>query len=485
MKKIWQSLYWRISFILMLLLVLVGLSYVLISVKSSREYFAETTQRLNSHVAEHMLLEVNPFVDGEVNKEALGVIMHSMMAVNPGIEVYVLDPVGNILSFVVLDKKVKLEAVDLAPVEKFLREDGEAYILGDDPRNPGDKTIFSATKITENGQHLGYVYIVLASELYESVNQTLAESFILNLAVESFSITLIAALVIALLAIYLLTRNLRAIIRGVRAFKEGDLKTRINVSTKGELGQLAETFNSMADTIDQNIEDLKQVDNLRRELIANVSHDLRTPLSVIHGYVETIQIKGDDLNEEQRAKYLDIVLRNTTKLNALVGDLFQLSKLEAKQVELHLEAFSLNELLQDISQRYALIAKEKEIDFVWEQSDQVALVEADLALIERVLQNLIDNALKFTPKGGEVRVNMQVKKGQVEVAVENSGSYIEQEAIPSLFDRYFKGRKENKESTGLGLAIVKNILDLHKSIIRVSSDREVGTSFVFDLPLRS
>ena len=102
-------------------------------------------------------------------------------------------------------------------------------------------------------------------------------------------------------------------------------------------------------------------------------------------------------------------------MNALVGDLFQLSKLEAKQVELHVEAFSLNELLQDISQRYALIAKEKNIDFVWEQSDQVALVEADLALIERVLQNLIDNALKFTPEGGSVKVKMQVKSGQVEV----------------------------------------------------------------------
>jgi signal transduction histidine kinase len=483
MKRIWNSLYWRISALLLLIFIIVGLAYLVIAVNSSQDYFAETTQKLNANVAESLLLEVNPFENGEVNKNALGTIMHSMMAVNPGIEVYLLSPKGDILSYVVLDKKVKLEKVNILPIKAFIESKGSKYILGDDPRTPDRKTIFSATKIEKDGVLEGYVYIVLASEIYDTVSNTLQESFILNLATKSFIITLIAAFVIGLLAIWLLTRNLRKIIQTVRLFKKGDLHARIDINSKGELGQLAETFNSMAETMLSNIDDLKQVDNLRRDLIANVSHDLRTPLSVIHGYIETIIIKDQSLTTEKKLEYMEIVLNNTNKLNGLVSDLFQLSKLEAKQVELNIEAFSLAELLEDLSKRYALIAKEKAIDFKWINHTSASIVKADLSLIERVLQNLIDNAFNYTPMNGEVEVSIIENEKGVEVSVKNSGSFIEKQDIPHLFDRYYKGKQVYKKaSTGLGLAIVKNILDLHKSVIHVRSEKQEGTLFQFALP---
>jgi hypothetical protein len=118
---------------------ILGLAYILITAVAADRYFKETTQRLNSGVARSMLDEVTPFVNGEVNEEALGKIMHSMMAVNPSLEVYLVDPEGKILSFVVLYKKVKLNSISLDPVLEFLDNDGEGYILGDDPRNPGGK----------------------------------------------------------------------------------------------------------------------------------------------------------------------------------------------------------------------------------------------------------------------------------------------------------------------------------------------------------
>lgn len=486
MKKIWNSLYWRISATLLIIFILLGLVYVVIAVNSSKQYFAETTQKLNADVAEHLLQEVNPFVDEKVNEDALGVIMHSMMAVNPGIEVYLLDPQGEILSFVVLDKKVKLNFIDIEPVTRFINSGGAEYILGDNPRIPERKSIFSATKIVIDGNHLGYVYMVLVSEQYDTITGSLQNSFILNLATKSFIITLLASFAIGLLAIWFLTKNLRIIIRTVRLFEEGDLNARIQISSKSELGQLAKTFNGMAETLLHNIDSLKQVDVLRRDLIANISHDLRTPLAVIHGYMETLMMKDAQLDTQKRTDYMNIVLQNTEKLKFRVDDLFELSKLEAKQVELNVEPFSLNELIQDISGKYALKSKESDITFDWDVSRSISMVEGDLGLIERVLQNLIDNAFKHTPKGGVIRIGILEKGLNVEVTVNNSGSYIESRDIPQLFSRYYKGDKSmDEESTGLGLAIVKNIIDLHNSIISVVSTKDTGTSFKFVLPIYS
>ena len=139
-----NSLFWRISLVFLILLILIGLSYVFITAYSAQKYFSETTQKLNANVAEHMLHEVSPFVEGEVNKTALDKIMHSMMAVNPALEVYLLDNEGEILSYVVLHKKVKLRYVSLAPIKEFIACKGQKFILGDDPRNPGKKnSIFS------------------------------------------------------------------------------------------------------------------------------------------------------------------------------------------------------------------------------------------------------------------------------------------------------------------------------------------------------
>ncbi len=483
MRKIWNSLYWRISALLLLIFVVLGLLYIVIAVNSSREYFAETTQKLNADVAEHLLHEVNPFVEGKVNEDALGVIMHSMMAVNPGIEVYLLDPEGNILSYVVLDKKVKLTSVNILPIKDFINTEGKQYILGDDPRIPERQSIFSATTIEADGIHLGYVYMVLASEQYDTIAGALENSFILNLATKSFILTLLSAFAIGLLAIWLLTKNLRIIIKNVRLFEKGKFDARIQISSKGELGELANTFNGMADTIVKNMDELKQVDSLRRDLIANISHDLRTPLSVIHGYVETLNMKNDQLDEKAKTEYTNIILANTEKLKARVDDLFELSKLEANQVELKVEPFSIGELVNDMSNKYQLISEKKKISFKWNIDQQNSMVEADLELIERVLQNLIDNAFEHTPEGGDIHISIVKKQYKVEVSVVNSGSYIESQDIPYLFDRYYKSADKNRnEGTGLGLAIVKNILDLHNSLISVTSRKEEGTTFKFDLP---
>ena len=468
----------------MFLLIFLGVAYVSITTYSARKYYQETTQKLNAHVAEHMLLEVNPFVNGEVNAEAVGKIMHSMMAVNPSLEVYLLDPQGSILKYVVLDKKVRLKNLNLAPVKQFLADSGKTFVLGDDPRNPGEETIFSATEVkNENGQIEGYVYMVLASEEYENIAGALSTSYFMKLGTQTFVITLVAALALGIFLIALLTRNLRSVITTVKRFEEGDYHARIPIKNSGELADLSHTFNHMADTILKNIEDLKEVDKLRRELIANVSHDLRSPMSVIQGYIETMMMKGDKLSAKERQRYLEIIFKSSEKLNQLVADLFELSKLEAKQVKLQQERFNMNELLQDTAQQYQLKAETKNISLKTELSKE-SLINADVAMMQRAIQNLMDNALKYTPENGEVVVQSNLKNGRLEIAITNSGKGIPQDQLPHIFDRYFMLDKEKNgiDGSGLGLAIVKKIIDIHDAHISVSSEVDGNTSFKIVMP---
>ena len=479
-----RSLYWRLSVSFLLILLIVAFAYIIIATLASNKHYQETTQRLNSDVAEYLLKETPPFKDGEINEEALGVIMHSMMAVNPGIEVYLVGASGEILSYVVLEKNVKLSRISTDPIDEFIETGGQKYILGDDPRNPGEKTIFSATRVDQDGEFLGYIYIVLASEKYENITAAVAASYWLKLGLNAFIITLLAAFTIGLFLIWMLTRSLRQIIITVNKFKEGDLHARIpESSNKGELAALAGTFNSMSDTILKNIEELKQVDQLRRELIANVSHDLRNPLAIIHGYIETMIIKKDSLSDEDRENYLRIVLESSEKLTRLVADLFELSKLEAGQIGLEKEPFYIHDLLNDSSTKLSLLTKQKGIEMKLDLGESMPMVFADLAKIDRVIQNLLDNAIKYTPDNGTITVHADKTNSGVEISIENSGAGISEQELPHIFDRYYKVDKEKKgiEGTGLGLAIVKKILDIHDSDIQVKSVPNQKTSFSFEL----
>lgn len=483
-KGLRRTLLWRLSGALLIILVLLGLAYVSITTYSLSKYHQETTQRLNAGVAESMLLEVQPFINGEVNEEAVGKIMHSMMAVNPSIEVYLLDPKGDVLKYVVLDKKVRLKSVDISPVKEFIAAGGEGYILGDDPRTPGAQTIFSASEVRNDaGQLEGYVYMVLASEQYESVAGALSGSYFMKLGTQAFIITLIAAFGLGILLLVLLTRNLRRVVSAVKEFEQGNYTARIPVTQGGELADLANTFNHMADTILKNIEELKEVDALRRELIANVSHDLRSPLSVIHGYIETLIIKDKDLTDEERRRYLEVVLKSSERLNKLVADLFELSKLESEQVKVHYEKFNIHELLDDTTRQYQLKAQKKGVKLKADFSGE-SMVKADLALMHRAIQNLVDNALKYTPENGEVEVSAISQNSHVEIRVSNSGEGIPKEQLDHIFDRYYMLPKDKSKSdgSGLGLAIVKKIMDIHHFAIQVQSTPGQLTTFSFEVP---
>ncbi|UII76898.1 ATP-binding protein [Flagellimonas sp. HMM57] len=480
-----------ISFLAILLLA--GIGYTITSIYLSNKYFSETTQRLHANLAQDLIDEkfkdTHPFDStGTVNKALFGDIMHDMMAVNRAIEVYLLDKGGNVLYSVVLDHdapETKQKKVNLAPIEQFINEKGSNYVLGDDPKDISKQTIFSAAQFNKDG-HEGYVYIILAGEDFLATRSDLFNSYFMRLGLGGSLLTLVFATLLGILAIWYLTRSLRKIIYAAKRFQQGDLQYRIENAEKTDLANVASTYNSMADTILSDIEKIKSVEQLRQELIANISHDLRTPLSVIQGYIETLHMKDAELSSEERGEYLKIISKSSERLSKLISQLFEYSKLEANQIQPEKEPFLISELANDIHRNYSILAEQKNIDLQLAMDSNVPLVFADISLVERAIQNLMDNALKFTPKGGKVIVKIKTEDDHVEITIKDSGPGIQKDNQALIFERYrqTKAGKE-KEGAGLGLAIVKKIMEIHDSSVTVLSKPNEGTSFSFSLPVYS
>ena len=483
-KNRYNNLFWRISAIFFMVLVFVGLSFVYITIHYSGLYFEEVSQRLNRNTAADIAAHSEPFTNGQVNEQSMEQMFNHVMSINPSLEIYLLDNDGNILSFYAPQKKVILKKIDLAPVEKFIATGGNEYVTGNDPHHPGRSKIFSVAPVMNNGNHVGYIYAVLASEEYDNISGSLTQSYLWRVGFRAIIITLLVALLVGLLIIRLLTKNFSRILVVMQKFKDGDLKARVQVNSVGDVQQVGDIFNEMADILTLNVEKLKEVEVLRRELIANVSHDLRTPIAVIQGYIETLQIKSDILSVDERSRYLHIISESSDKLKKLVSELFELSKLEANQVVPVKEPFYASELINDLSNKYQLIAKEKNITVNTSLAKELPPVYADVSLIERVLQNLIDNAIRFTPAGGNITITTNAVKGNVEIAVKDTGIGIPEDEREKIFGRYYKGNNftDLKNSTGLGLAIIKKILDLHNSSLELTTSTVTGSSFVFHLP---
>jgi signal transduction histidine kinase len=199
-------------------------------------------------------------------------------------------------------------------------------------------------------------------------------------------------------------------------------------------------------------------------------------------------LKNDSLNEAERKRYLEITRKHTLRLRQLIGDLFELSKLDSASVKPSLEWFSLAELLQDVTQEFELEAERKGIRIEAGSRHEAFMVYADIGLIQRVLENLLRNALKHTPRGGTVSISLDPKPGCVAVSVADTGCGIAEHELERIFDRFYRsqqGEEERSNSAGLGLAIVKRILDLHGSRITVTSKPEQGTRFEFEIPARA
>jgi signal transduction histidine kinase len=258
------------------------------------------------------------------------------------------------------------------------------------------------------------------------------------------------------------------------------------VSHPDELEQLHATFAQMAHRIEEQIRQLEAQDRLRRDMVANVSHDLRTPLAHLQGYLETLRLKENDLERSQRREYLDIALQHAERLGRLVADLFELAKLDALQEPIERERLPVGELVQDVTQKYRLSASEQGIELDADLAAGPTLITADVGLLERALENVLDNALRHTPRGGRISVVIRPENEILCIDVHDTGPGIENGELPKIFDRFYRvsgsAGSDRSRGAGLGLAIAKRAIELHGGNLHCESQIGQGTMFRFELP---
>lgn len=484
-----RTLYAKLSLALTLLLMVIGLMYALLSVSATRHYLEEVNQRFNRDLARNLVADRDLVQQGVIDESALRETFHYFMTINPSIEIYLLNPEGKILSYSAEPDKVKRKRVSLAPIKAFLQGAQGFPLLGDDPRSHQRHKVFSVTPVPSAERLQGYLYVILRGEEFDLVDRAIQEGYFLRMSGWSVFGSLVFGLFLGLLVFHLLTRRLQRLAKVMDNFRKSDFSDQVALTKNhgslpaDEIAGLETTFADMAKHIIAQLDELNTKDALRRKLVAQVSHDLRTPLASLHGYLETLQIKQDTLSVDETAEYLAIALRQSERLTRLVEDLFELAKLETKEKTPYLESFSVAELLQDVVLKFQLKAKKKGIRLVMQAHESVPFVVAEIGLIERVLENLLENALDHTPRGGLVRVDIR-QSDKVTVRVEDTGCGITASDLPQVFEPFYQAGKTRRGThhAGLGLAIAKRILEMHNSKIEVSSQVDRGTIFSFGLP---
>ena len=266
-------------------------------------------------------------------------------------------------------------------------------------------------------------------------------------------------------------------------------------SSQDEIGNLAKTLNFLSSNLKNALDDLKDknlklekeiekernLENMRKDFVTSVSHDLKTPIGIISGYAEGL--KDDIVTGENRRIYLDTIIDEANKMNALLNSMLELSRLENDTISLSLESFNIVRLLRGMLKKLSLELTNKNIKVIYENMPSYAYVKGDILKIEQVIQNLITNGIKYSPNGSTITVSIIDNDDNYTISVENSGVHIPEQELENIYAKFYrldKSGDRTKKSYGLGLAIVKRILDLHESVYSISNS-DNGVLFKFTL----
>ncbi len=485
-----RTLYARLAFALVLLLASVGGVYALLTVSATRAYLEELNQRFNQNLARNLVADQALVRAGAVDEAALKALFERYMVINPSIEIYLLDLDGRILAFSADPGKVKRRRVSLGPIRAFLDGTERYPLLGDDPRNHDRRKVFSVTPIPSDEQAQGYLYVVLQGEQVDTVDAVLGQSHFMRLSAWALAGSLIFGALAGVTLFRLMTRRLQRLDRLMDGFRSSGFESYARYSGpsigKGdEIDGLGATFDAMAGKIVAQIDELRSQDARRRETVAHISHDLRTPLTALHGYLETLRLKWENLGDSERSEYLASALSQSERLRHLVDQLFELAKLDASDALPEIEPFALAEQAQDVLHKFRLRAEESGIELMLRAAHDLPLARGDVALFERVLDNLLENALRHTPRGGTIAVELSLREGGLEVAVTDTGPGVPPKDRGLIVQPFYQGGDRHRGSgqAGLGLAIVRRILELHHSRLVIGDAEGGGARFGFCLPL--
>ncbi|MBB1199957.1 two-component sensor histidine kinase [Enterobacteriaceae bacterium 89] len=485
------SLSQHLTLVFTAILLLCAVAACSVQLYSSSQYGNAMVQRLSAGLAQQ-IVSSEPLLDdqGKVNRQTLKTLFDRLMTLNPSVELYLVSPDGQLLADAAPAGHLKRQSIDITPLQTFLS--GAAWpIYGDDPRSLDKQKVFSVAPVRLNGELHCYLYIILQGEDLNVLADSAWQKTLWSTLGWSLLLVALFGGLAGMAVWYWVTRPVKKLTSEVRGLDQDSIsgikqlaQQPLESQPANEVAMLRNTFIELARKITSQWDQLSDSDRQRREFIANISHDLRTPLTSLLGYLETLSMKADTLSPEDNRQYLAIALRQGHKVRHLSQQLFELAKLEHGGIKPQLERFAIGELIQDVAQKFDLAIATRQLQLKVDMPRSLPLLNADVSMIERVVTNLLDNAIRHTPQGGTIALRVWQEEGQLQVEVADSGPGIERELREQLFQRpsALSSQSARENRGGLGLLIVRRMLELHGGGIRLV-DAATGACFRFFVPL--
>lgn len=287
--------------------------------------------------------------------------------------------------------------------------------------------------------------------------------------------TIFIALFLGILLSRNISRPIRELTKATHTMADGNLGQQVPVRSRDEIGELAQSFNKMS-------ADLARSFNLRKQMTADIAHELRTPLSLILGHAEGVH---DGVLEPTRENF-EIIREEAERLEHLVSDLRTLSLADAGELSVEFQPVNVNDLMSDVQAHYLTLFNQKRVTLELEPAPVILTANLDPSRFAQVLNNILDNALRYTPEGGRVELKTQLTENRIQLSVKDSGEGVSPEEAHHLFDRFYRvdeSRNRNDGGSGLGLAIAKSIIEMHKGRIWAESEKGKGLKVVIELPV--
>lgn len=452
----------------------------------------ESQQRLHLSLAPSLVRD-NPLLQqGVYDYKALKNLFHTLMVLGPAFEFYLLDQNGKILTYSADSSLVERDHISLKPIENLIQYRHPLPVYGDDPKHQTRQKIFSATPIFNGSTLMGYLYVIVAGERYVDTYAQVQKESKVEVSLVMLAIGLLALFILMLWLFRNITSPIRLLNMEMtlvtkQGFSQKDVSlNQWNQNSKNEVHQLGVMFHEMMGHIDCQFEKLKRVDVQRKTLLAEISHDLRTPLASLHGYLETLSLKQNDLIDKQKQAFLATSLKNASQLKLLIDQIFELAHIESGHVSIQNEQFNVVEVLYDIVDKFNLTAKAKDIKLIFEPTRHDIIVVSDINKLERVITNLIENALRHTPAGGQIALELLLtSERRCQISIKDSGIGINPQELSQIFTPRYQAtntmKVSHQKNIGLGLSISQKLLNLMGSEIAVESELGVGSSFSFEL----
>ena len=446
-------------------------------------------QELSWDLAHNLVQRFQPLAAPTLRLNEVEHLIAEVQTANPGVRVYLLNARGE--SIVPVNSDFRRHNVRVPEIQRKLAIRGfveepiytRRTIRSDSERIFQQDDIFSVASL-QIGNEAGYLYIPLRSNLHADAHRLWGDVVVIRSIPRMMLLWCGFTFVCATPLLVLLTRRFKRMTKVINEFRTGNYSQRIDESSEDEIGMHARAFNEMADTIVANIEELQKSDELRRELVANVSHELRRPVALMSATLQTLRSSSARFDEAAKQSYINQVAESCDELTKLISDLFELSKLNARVTPFTEERFQLEELSFDLIEKFSSVAQQKNIQLHLDAPNLVPEVLGDMEMIDRCLSNLVENALRYTDEGGRVELQLRNSGERVLVSVADTGIGIPKEEVEHIFERFYRtsGAKGSDASgAGLGLAIAKKIIEQHNSEIRVESELGKGTVFSFEL----